>query len=929
MKMKMIRKLMFFNFVVSVLFFISTFVLVKPASAAAPADLQVGMALQRWGVSGTEPLNYGANVKVVPKTTTNGINIPISSSPYFGKHLDTNNNGSPDSNDLTFGMGPTVNNNILGGGTYYSNTYNNLIWCGNSAGVPDKQFQLDVSVGYATANEQTISVGGVNYKGKWTGFWNFEATGSLGEKSFFNGKTVRVPALNPYKTFVFFVFVEDPPPVLEGIKVTKFNASDPGNAGVALGNTSSAINQNYKLNPGESIYSNDGRFQMKMQTDGNLVVYDRVRGNALWSIYGLGATLSAGSGLWMQQDGNLVVYKNNTASAANVVWSSGTNGTGADYVVVANDGKILIRDNLGTPLPTDPGVISGDVTKKEYLLNTQGMDPYPKTPSAVNTAKVEILNSSGTVVSTGTANPYIKDLATGTYSVRVTVPEGWSLRSSVFPHNANTCTDNTAKTGTCTIPNVVVANDVFTPVDLVFWPVGFTYGLMNDVCNDFYTKSGFTFPTNTGKVFANMKDKAWGWAYDGTLPGGENNGPAKVRLTFDDGYEVEVLANDNRPDLPINTPNSQVLVEVGAAHGFEFSTPDQYFDGKPHSVTASIIQTKGDVETEILFGNVPFNFTCPKYSFPWLQTQNGDVVANGKIVGQKSGNQYLGSRSPSNTDKEAEFLVISALGGDENNSFFCSTFSYLLTNTTATGQGSTCENGTGYKNINTYSLGSDGKTNSTYNDKLLQSVEEAYKSTALDASCRTTVSPDASNGIQIPNYTNSCPDGRVIKVSLPANATGTLFGFTAPKGRTTIFIDGNVNISTGANILYNNVADASIQRLQDVPNLAIVVNGNLGINPPASVGTQTINGLIYSSGKINTCPSTPALCASRLVVNGSLIAKNGFNFNRTFANETSRLSAEQINFTPQSMVYPPPGINSRFFSDIDYNIDTNEYSPRF
>lgn len=898
--------------------------------AAAPAPLQVGMALQRWGVSGTEPLNYGANVKVVPKTTTNGINIPISSSPYFGKHLDTNNNGSPDTNDFTFGMGPTVNNNILGGGTYYSNTYNNLIWCGNSAGVPDKQFQLDVSVGYATANEQTINVGGVNYKGKWTGFWNFEATGSLGEKSFFNGKTVRVPALNPYKTFVFFVFVEDPPPVLEGIKVTKFNASDPGNAGVALGNTSSAINQNYKLNPGESIYSNDGRFQMKMQTDGNLVVYDRVRGNALWSIYGLGATLSAGSGLWMQQDGNLVVYKNNTASAANVVWSSGTNGTGADYVVVANDGKILIRDNLGTPLPTDPSVSTGDVTKKEYLLNTQGMDPYPKTPSIINAALVEIINSAGNVVSSGNANPYIKDLPTGTYSVRVTVPNGWSLRSSVFPHNSNTCTDNTAKTGVCTIPNVVVANDVFTPVDLVFWPVDFTYGLMNDVCNDFYTKSGFTFPTNTGKVFANMKDKAWGWAYDGSIPGGENNGPAKVRLTFDDGYEIDVTANDNRPDLPINTPNSQVLVEVGAAHGFEFSVPDQYFDGKPHSVTASIIQTKGEAETEILFGNVPFNFTCPKYNFPWLQTQNGDVVANGRIVGQKSGNQYLGSRSPINADKEAEFLVISALGGDENNSFFCSTFSYLVTNITSTGQGSTCENGSGYTGLNTYSLGGDGKTGSAYNDRLIQSVEEAFKDTSLSSDCKTTITVPASNEIQLPNLTNACPNGRVIKATLPANATGTLFGFTAPKGRTTLFIDGNVNISTSANILYNNVADATIAKLQDVPNLAIVVNGNLGILSPGKNATQFINGLVYSSGKINTCPTgTPDTCYSRLVVNGSLIAKNGFNFNRTFTNETTRVPAEQINFTPQSMVYPPPGINSRFFSDIDYNIDTNEYSPRF
>jgi hypothetical protein len=206
-QLKYLAKLCTFIF----LLFVATILFTGRADAAAPADLQVGMALQRYGVSGTVPFNYGAKVDVVSKTTTNGIAIPIATSPYNGNHLDTDNNSSPNANTLTFGVGPTVNNNILGGGTYYSTTYNNLIWCGNSVGVPDKQFLLDVSVGFATSDSQTINVGGVNITGKWTGFWNFEAGGTLGEKNFFNGKSVRVPALNPYKTFVFFVFVEDPP----------------------------------------------------------------------------------------------------------------------------------------------------------------------------------------------------------------------------------------------------------------------------------------------------------------------------------------------------------------------------------------------------------------------------------------------------------------------------------------------------------------------------------------------------------------------------------------------------------------------------------------------------------------------------------------------------------------------------------------------
>lgn len=248
-QLKYLAKLCTFIF----LLFVATILFTGRADAAAPADLQVGMALQRYGVSGTVPFDYGAKVDVVSKTTTNGIAIPIAASPYNGNHLDTDNNGSPIANTLTFGVGPTVNNNILGGGTYYSTTYNNLIWCGNSVGVPDKQFLLDVSVGFATSDSQTINVGGVNIIGKWTGFWNFEAGGTLGEKNFFNGKTVRVPASNPYKTFVFFVFVEDPPappPTYSGtISTNKRLASTsailgtgstPGNALIELKSPSTA-----------------------------------------------------------------------------------------------------------------------------------------------------------------------------------------------------------------------------------------------------------------------------------------------------------------------------------------------------------------------------------------------------------------------------------------------------------------------------------------------------------------------------------------------------------------------------------------------------------------------------------------------------------------------------------------------------------------
>lgn len=57
---------------------------------------------------------------------------------------------------------------------------------------------------------------------------------------------------------------------------------------------------------------------MILQTDGNLVVYDR-SGHPLWS------TRTSGSGganqLAMQDDGNLVLY-----GASGAVWSTGTHG---------------------------------------------------------------------------------------------------------------------------------------------------------------------------------------------------------------------------------------------------------------------------------------------------------------------------------------------------------------------------------------------------------------------------------------------------------------------------------------------------------------------------------------------------------------------------------------------------------------------------
>jgi len=89
-----------------------------------------------------------------------------------------------------------------------------------------------------------------------------------------------------------------------------------------------------------SVKSLDGRFNLVLQTDGNLVLYYEGHG-ALWST----STNGAGHTLAMQTDGNLVLY--NAASQA--VWNSKTYGHPGATLSVQNDGNLVVYGG-STPL---------------------------------------------------------------------------------------------------------------------------------------------------------------------------------------------------------------------------------------------------------------------------------------------------------------------------------------------------------------------------------------------------------------------------------------------------------------------------------------------------------------------------------------------------------------------------------------------------
>ena len=88
------------------------------------------------------------------------------------------------------------------------------------------------------------------------------------------------------------------------------------------------------LIPQQSIFSNDGRFELRFQTDGNIALYFGV--TMLWS-----SATANGEGMvfGMQGDGNLVLYSPDLTPQ----WTSGTSGNPGAFLRVQNDGNVVMR----------------------------------------------------------------------------------------------------------------------------------------------------------------------------------------------------------------------------------------------------------------------------------------------------------------------------------------------------------------------------------------------------------------------------------------------------------------------------------------------------------------------------------------------------------------------------------------------------------
>lgn len=109
-----------------------------------------------------------------------------------------------------------------------------------------------------------------------------------------------------------------------------------------------------KLAAGQSLRSANGRYELSLLQDGNLVERDLMTGALAWSsnTSGTGAQVAI-----MQGDGNLVLCKADPATACvadnNVVWSSATNGHAGAWLAVQNNGDLtmLPRDASASATP--------------------------------------------------------------------------------------------------------------------------------------------------------------------------------------------------------------------------------------------------------------------------------------------------------------------------------------------------------------------------------------------------------------------------------------------------------------------------------------------------------------------------------------------------------------------------------------------------
>lgn len=107
---------------------------------------------------------------------------------------------------------------------------------------------------------------------------------------------------------------------------------DPGDGGNA---TNNSLGPNEQIVNNEYLESNNAKYRLYLQTDGNVVLRNWETRAALWSTKTHG---QGGVRLRFQGDGNLVLR----SSSGSALWSSSTAGQGGTRLVLNDDGSLVI-----------------------------------------------------------------------------------------------------------------------------------------------------------------------------------------------------------------------------------------------------------------------------------------------------------------------------------------------------------------------------------------------------------------------------------------------------------------------------------------------------------------------------------------------------------------------------------------------------------
>jgi hypothetical protein len=128
----------------------------------------------------------------------------------------------------------------------------------------------------------------------------------------------------------------------------------------SLGTSVSTLYAGQTLSAGQELWSPNGAYEVVMQGDGNLVLYQN--GSALWATY-----TSGDNHLAMQTDGNLVVY--NSSGVAQ--WNSGTSGSNFYAVIQVDSNFVIYSPTNGAQWDYGSGIIGsgGGTSTGQKIVN--------------------------------------------------------------------------------------------------------------------------------------------------------------------------------------------------------------------------------------------------------------------------------------------------------------------------------------------------------------------------------------------------------------------------------------------------------------------------------------------------------------------------------------------------------------------------------